>query len=79
MSASGLAIARRLLDEAAEALSAVADSGADAELLSALTACEEMSRRLDRITVEAVAALSRRGVFAERGYRSPVAAVADRM
>ena len=77
MSASGLAIARRLLDEAAEALSAVAESGADAELLSALTACEEMSRRLDRITVEAVAALSRRGVFAERGYKSPVAAVAD--
>jgi hypothetical protein len=34
-------------------------------------------RRLDRVTVDAVAALERRGAFAERGYTSPTAALSD--
>ena len=34
-------------------------------------------RRLDRATVDAVAALDRRGVFAERGYKSAVQALSD--
>ena len=34
-------------------------------------------RRLDRATVDAVAALDRRGVFAEHGYRSATAALSD--
>ncbi len=36
-----------------------------------------MARRLDRVTVAAVAALERRGAFAERGYRSAAAALTD--
>ena len=40
----------------------------DDELLSLLTALRRHGRRLDRVTVIAVAALERRGTFAERGY-----------
>lgn len=60
-------------------LEAVVDSGGagDDELLSALTLCEGTARRLDRVTVSSVAALSRRGAFAERGYRSSVSALGD--
>ena len=42
-----------------------------------LTRCEGAVRRLDRAAVAAVAGLERRGVFAERGYRSSAAALAD--
>jgi hypothetical protein len=78
MSVSGLAQAHRLLDEAMGALETVAGGDAtDDELLSALTMCEGVARRVDRLAVSAVAVLQRRGTFAERGYRSPVSALAD--
>jgi len=61
-----------------DALSAAVGPGAsDAELLSALTICEGVTRRIDRLAVGVIADLDRRGVFLERGYRSPTAAVAD--
>ena len=78
MSTTPVATAHRLLVEAVDALSAAVDGGAtDTEWLSVLTLNEGMVRRLDRITVAAVAALERQGGFAERGYASPAAALGD--
>jgi hypothetical protein len=71
------AAAQRLLMQAADAVVAVAQSGSDADLISVLTTCEAVTRRLDKVAVDAVAVLERRGVFAERGYRSAVQAVTD--
>jgi Domain of unknown function (DUF222) len=62
---------------AADALGGVVESGADAELLSVVTLCEGATRRLDRVTVDAVAVLERRGLFTERGYPSTVSALTD--
>src|SRR5918993_2055279 len=39
--------------------------------------CEGAARRLDRVTVDAVAALERRGFFTDRGYKSTPAALMD--
>ncbi|HEX8519614.1 MAG TPA: DUF222 domain-containing protein, partial [Pseudonocardia sp.] len=75
--ACGLAAVDRLLAQAFDALAAVAESGSDVELVGVLTRCEVAVRRLDRVSVAAVAGLERRGSFAERGYKSGVAAVAD--
>jgi 5-methylcytosine-specific restriction protein A len=74
-----VATAHHLLTEAVEALSAAAESGAatDAELLSALTLCEGITRRLDRLTLTTIATLQRRGTFADRGYKSTAGALSD--
>ena len=61
MSETPLERAHRLLVAAADALAGVVDSGADQELLSVVTMCEGAARRLDRVTVDAVAVLERRG------------------
>jgi 5-methylcytosine-specific restriction protein A len=74
---TALTTADRLLAQALDALDAVAETGGDAELVGLLGRCEKAARRLDRATVTAVAALDRRGVFTERGYRSSAAALAD--
>jgi Domain of unknown function (DUF222)/HNH endonuclease len=72
-----LAAAHRLLNQAVDALGDVASSGGDAELVSMLTVCEGVARRLDRVAVDAVATLERRGVFAQRGYSCPARALSD--
>jgi len=77
MSGASLATAHRLLLQAVDALGEAAGLGSDAELMSVLTMCEGATRRLDRVTVDALAALERRGVFAERGYKSASAALSD--
>ncbi len=77
MSGASLATAHRLLLQAVDALGEAAGLGSDAELMSVLTLCEGVTRRLDRVTVDALAALERRGVFAERGYKSAAAALSD--
>jgi 5-methylcytosine-specific restriction protein A len=77
VSTGSLATAHRLLDQTVDALCAVAESGADDELVSLLTVCEGTARRLDRVTVDAVAALERRGTFSERGYKSAAGALGD--
>jgi 5-methylcytosine-specific restriction protein A len=77
MSPDPLGAARRLLAQAADAVDAVAASGGDDELVALLSVCEETTRRLDRVTVSVVAALERRGVFAERGYSSTTRALQD--
>src|SRR3954465_6010207 len=71
------AAAQRLLVQAAEALIQVTGSGSDAELVALLSTCENVVRRLDRVTVNAVAVLERRGGFAGRGYKSAAAALSD--
>ena len=77
MTESPSAAAQRLLVQAADAVLDAAGSSSDAELVALLSTCESVVRRLDRATVDAVAALDRRGVFAEHGYRSPVQALSD--
>ncbi|MDT7580500.1 MAG: hypothetical protein QOK35_1764 [Pseudonocardiales bacterium] len=77
MTESAFAAADRLLAQALAALDACAEAGGDAELIAVLTCCEGAVRRLDRITVSAVARLERSGAFAERGYTSSAAALAD--
>ena len=74
---SPLAAAQRLFAQAVDALRGVAEAGSANERVSVLTLCETMARQLDQVTVAAVAALDRDGVFAERGYRSPVQALSD--
>jgi hypothetical protein len=76
---SPVADAHRLLVEAADALAAAAESGAatDAELLSALTVCVGVTRRLDRLTLATISTLQRRGTFADRGYKSTAGALSD--
>ncbi len=78
MSTEAVVHAHSLLVEAVAALRTAAGSSAtDAELLSVVTIVEGITRRLDRVGVEAIAVLDRRGTFAERGYRSSVAALID--
>jgi 5-methylcytosine-specific restriction protein A len=78
VSTGSVAEVNRLLDEAADALDAAAGPGAGADaLIAALAASERMARRMDRAAVGLVAALDRRGVFAERGYKSVAGALAD--
>jgi hypothetical protein len=74
---TALATAHCLLEQAADAVSALAESGSDDDLIAVLGLCEGAGRRLDRTVVHTVAALERRGVFTERGYRSTAGALAD--
>jgi 5-methylcytosine-specific restriction protein A len=77
MPTGSVTTAHRLLAQAVDELSAVTVSGADDELVSLLTVCEGAARRLDRITVDTVAALERRGTFGDRGYKSTAGALRD--
>ena len=77
MTNPGLAAAQRLLEQAVNALAAVVGSGDNTELVSTLTTCESAARRLERVVVDAVAALDRRGGFTERGYKSATQALTD--
>ena len=67
--------AHRLLAGALDALSTLADTGSDTDLLSVITMGEGATRRIDRATVDAVAALQRRGFFTDKGYKSTPAAL----
>ena len=77
MTNPGLATAQRLLAQAVNALAALVGSGDNAELVSTLTTCESAARQLERVAVDAVAALDRRGGFTERGYKSATQALTD--
>ncbi|MDN5856181.1 MAG: hypothetical protein L0K86_25735, partial [Actinomycetia bacterium] len=70
MTDSPLAAAHQHLVSAVEELSAVGVGATNGELLSVLTLCEGVARRLDQLTVTTIAALERRGSFTERGYRN---------
>ena len=56
----------------------MAGSGDD-DLFTVLRSCAGVVRRAEAICVEAIATLTRRGAFTERGYRSTPSAVADLM
>ncbi|MFR9801952.1 DUF222 domain-containing protein [Pseudonocardia sp. RS010] len=78
MNTGSVDTARDRLREATAQLCAAAGPGAAAdEVIAALSACEEARRSMDRAMVGMVADLRRRGVFAERGYRSPAGALGD--
>jgi Domain of unknown function (DUF222)/HNH endonuclease len=74
VSESRLVSAHRLAEEALGKLAAAAETASDDELVSLLAVCEGASRRLERLSVAAIGALTRRGVFAERGYATPALA-----
>jgi 5-methylcytosine-specific restriction protein A len=74
---SPLVSAQRLFAQAVEALRAVAQAGSAEERVSVLALCEATVRQLDQVTVATVAGLDRDGVFTERGYKSPTAALSD--
>ncbi len=67
----------RLTEGVDELRGAAGPAASDDELVAVLVAAEEVRRSLDRVVVDAVADLQRRGVFAERGYRSPAGALGD--
>ena len=78
VAAEPLVVAHGLLEQAVDAVEAACGPGAgDADLLSALTFCEGVSRQMERLGVTALAGLMRRGVFAERGYTSVPKALTD--
>ncbi|GAA2847803.1 HNH endonuclease signature motif containing protein [Pseudonocardia halophobica] len=78
MDAGPVGAARDRLQQAIAQLTDAAGPAAGAdEVIDALRVCEEARRALDRAVVEATADLQRRGVFAERGYRSPTGALSD--
>ncbi|MFC5947042.1 DUF222 domain-containing protein [Pseudonocardia lutea] len=66
------------LREALAGLRAAGGPGAEVDdLVALLVLAEETRRALDRFMVDATADLQRPGTFAERGYRSPAAALSD--
>jgi 5-methylcytosine-specific restriction protein A len=77
MTESPLATAQRLCAQAVDALREVAGAGSADERVAVLALCESTSRQLDQVTVATVAGLDRDGVFTDRGYRSPAAALTD--
>ena len=78
MTETALALAHRLVVQAVDAVRAAAAPGAATdELMSVLSLCEGVVRQMDRVTVDTVAGLERRGAFAERGYRSAAGALSD--
>lgn len=77
MQAGPLVATHRRLGAALDELCAAAAAASPKELLSVLTLCEGVARRLDRITVDAVSTLERSGTFVERGYTSAAAALGD--
>jgi ATP/maltotriose-dependent transcriptional regulator MalT len=78
MTETALSFAQRLIVQAMNAVRAAAGSAAgDDELLSVLRLCEGIARQADGVAVETLADLERRGVFAERGYRSSAAALSN--
>lgn len=77
MTDSVIAAAADRLLAAAEALRAATVGAGDDGLVAALVACEAATRRIDHVAVETLAAIDRRGVFTDRGYRSAVPALAD--
>lgn len=77
MPAGSLTASHRHLGAALDQLRGAAAGACPEELLSVLMMCEGVTRQLDQITVAAVSSLERSGTFAEHGYSSAAAALAD--
>jgi len=65
------------LTAAADDLTALLDTATDDEICALQLVIEATIRRLDHAAVTALAGAQRRGIYAERGYRTPAAALAD--
>lgn len=73
-----LARLRQLAEALLAELAAAGDVGwGDDDLLDLLRVGEGITRGVERASIGAMSDLERRGVFAERGYRSTVTALAD--
>ncbi|BBF99982.1 MULTISPECIES: HNH endonuclease signature motif containing protein [Pseudonocardia] len=72
-----VAAAKARLDAAVDDLTALLDTAGDDEVCAVQTALEAGARRLDHAAVTALATAQRRGIYAERGYRTPAGALAD--
>ena len=80
VTASPVTAAHQGLLEALDRLRATMDARAtDDELFAVLRSCAAAARRADVICVDAIATLTRRGAFTERGYRSSTNALTDLM
>lgn len=78
MSDSPVSQVAQRIDTALAGLAEVAGAGTgDGDLLTLLTLCEAAARRVDQLLVGVLAEVERRGVFADRGYRSSAAALGD--
>ncbi len=77
MATAPLPSIHRRLTAAVDELGATTAGASDDELLSVLTLCEGLTRRLDRLVVDAISTLQRRGTFTDRGYRTTAAALSD--
>ena len=78
MTDTPLAVAQRLLLQALDAVrEAAGPTATDDELIAVLSLCESVARQWDRVTVDTVADLERRGTFTGRGYKNAAAALED--
>ena len=77
MTVDALRHAHENLAAALDDLAATARNATDTELLSVLTMCEGLTRRIDLLATTAVAALDAQGAFLTRGYRSTTRALSD--
>src|SRR2546423_654413 len=78
MSNAAVSLVAGHIDAVLAGLAAVSGPGTgDGELLTLLTMCEAAARGIDQLLVGALAEVERRGVFADRGYRSSAAALGD--
>ncbi|WP_170183724.1 HNH endonuclease signature motif containing protein [Pseudonocardia hydrocarbonoxydans] len=77
MAPDPLRAAHQHLAAALEELATATRTASDTDLVSVLTLCEGLSRRVDAISVSAVATLDQRGVFLTRGYTCTARALAD--
>ncbi len=69
--------ARDRLQQVLDELRAISRTAGGDELCAVLGALETGQRSLDQVSVAALAAVERGGVFTGRGYRSPAGALAD--
>ncbi|BBG01334.1 MULTISPECIES: HNH endonuclease signature motif containing protein [Pseudonocardia] len=72
-----VAAAHARLDAAVDDLTALLGTATDDEICALQIALEATARRLDHAAVAALAAARQRGIYTERGYRSPATALAD--
>jgi hypothetical protein len=72
-----VAAARDRLQEAVDELRALIHAATGDEQLAVLSAVEAGQRSLDQVSVAALAAIDRDGVFARHGYRSAAGALGD--
>ncbi len=77
MAGQSIPTATQHLAAALDELAAATRTASETELLSVLLVCEGLSRRVDAISVSAIASLDDQGAFLTRGYRCTTRALSD--